>query len=632
MSSVLGAEWHISLSGNDFLTENGTISDKQHLYNCALNTDLKEICTPILNNLVNGSMSKIVLQIHKIRNISAPKANEESQAAPRMLKLTLTDGDNYIQALELSTITPINLKNTPPGTKLLIQDAKVVSGFLLLSPQNCKVLGGKVASLIEKWELTRSVQRNYRSSNEDGPPLWVNFGTKIQTGNQSENYKSLLNKNKDGSKENSEFEQQRQDAIAEASSGAVRKVFSGRVKQSVQVQNNTNKKATEKNKEKKELTKGKGKPGKEKGEIDEKPQKPSEKVSLFAFLEDKLPVSTKEDTFYQNQPIKSGFKDPETCSENPNNYDYKKKKTSIPKQFEKPEYSNKKGQNTRKPSNNSYSQSNNFYPELTPQKYSENPANFSYKPKHFNSNQFKDSQVNKTPQENNSFKSISQNNRPNYHYNASPVQNSNYSYEYNHSPMQPLNSNYQYEQKPISNNNSNPPIVHYQRSNINNHNPETIPSFQQESMSTSNNMYRKTHQKQNDINHISQEVQKMSLNSQFASRSLRQHLNLSSSTRKNDELNHKLENSGPTWNVGDEILAKYWEDGKFYNAAIISITDKTFAVRFKGYGNIEEILKTDCLPIMSNNSRSNNNNNQQYDKNRQYPGSMEFRRSSKNYK
>ena len=33
-----------------------------------------------------------VLQIQKIRNIAAPKENETSQGAPRLLKLTFTDG------------------------------------------------------------------------------------------------------------------------------------------------------------------------------------------------------------------------------------------------------------------------------------------------------------------------------------------------------------------------------------------------------------------------------------------------------------------------------------------------------------------------------------------------------------
>jgi len=45
-----------------------------------------------------------VVQIQKIRNVSAPKANEESRTAPRMLKLTLTDGHTSCQAVELESI------------------------------------------------------------------------------------------------------------------------------------------------------------------------------------------------------------------------------------------------------------------------------------------------------------------------------------------------------------------------------------------------------------------------------------------------------------------------------------------------------------------------------------------------
>jgi hypothetical protein len=36
--------------------------------------------------------------------VSAPKANEESRAAPRMLKLTLTDGHTSCQAVELESV------------------------------------------------------------------------------------------------------------------------------------------------------------------------------------------------------------------------------------------------------------------------------------------------------------------------------------------------------------------------------------------------------------------------------------------------------------------------------------------------------------------------------------------------
>lgn len=58
-----------------------------------------------------------------------------------------------------------------------------------------------------------------------------------------------------------------------------------------------------------------------------------------------------------------------------------------------------------------------------------------------------------------------------------------------------------------------------------------------------------------------------------------------------------------TWNfkVGDRCLAKYWEDEKYYNAEIQAVTDKTCVVHFMEYGNFEEVLHTDCLPLTDNN-------------------------------
>lgn len=106
--------------------------------------------------------SKIVLQIQKIRNISAPKSNEESQGAPRMLKLSLTDGESYVQALELLPLNFISRDKTPPGTKILIKNAKVSFGYLLLTPNNCSLLGGRVPALIERWELAKSIKNNQR--------------------------------------------------------------------------------------------------------------------------------------------------------------------------------------------------------------------------------------------------------------------------------------------------------------------------------------------------------------------------------------------------------------------------------------------------------------------------------------
>lgn len=47
------------------------------------------------------------MQIQKIRNVAAPKDNEESQAAPRMLRLQMTDGHTSCTAIEYSSMSKI---------------------------------------------------------------------------------------------------------------------------------------------------------------------------------------------------------------------------------------------------------------------------------------------------------------------------------------------------------------------------------------------------------------------------------------------------------------------------------------------------------------------------------------------
>ena len=53
------------------------------------------------------NQENVVFQIQKVRNISAPKSNEESRGAPRMLKISMTDGKNNLQAVELESISSI---------------------------------------------------------------------------------------------------------------------------------------------------------------------------------------------------------------------------------------------------------------------------------------------------------------------------------------------------------------------------------------------------------------------------------------------------------------------------------------------------------------------------------------------
>lgn len=52
-------------------------------------------------------MGPCVLQVQKVRNVSAPKDHEESQGAPRMLRLQMTDGHTNCVGLEFKHLSKI---------------------------------------------------------------------------------------------------------------------------------------------------------------------------------------------------------------------------------------------------------------------------------------------------------------------------------------------------------------------------------------------------------------------------------------------------------------------------------------------------------------------------------------------
>lgn len=144
------------------------------------------------------------------------------------------------------------------------------------------------------------------SVTEDGPPTWVNFGKKIVTNLNQQGFKSLENRTKE-SKENVEFQTQRQDAISEATTqGAIKKVFGGGVKQPITFSSNTSDKfinnVNNQNPNIRASNKQlRTKQPKEKPVL-EKQEKPSQKVSLFDFLEDKLPANEHASKLYVDEP------------------------------------------------------------------------------------------------------------------------------------------------------------------------------------------------------------------------------------------------------------------------------------------------------------------------------------------
>lgn len=70
-----------------------------------------------------------------------------------------------------------------------------------------------------------------RSSDEGGPPQWIPFGKKILRPKENDKQFKALAEKESTSKDNSEFEAQRRDAIIEAARQGSKKRFGGGTKQ-----------------------------------------------------------------------------------------------------------------------------------------------------------------------------------------------------------------------------------------------------------------------------------------------------------------------------------------------------------------------------------------------------------------
>ncbi|XP_052795129.1 tudor domain-containing protein 3-like [Mya arenaria] len=222
--------WYLTGEGIAQCTQTGK-SDVDSIIKSALDIDLREIGKGWLPEDVNRGKADYVqgpgvLQLQKIRNVSAPKDNEDSQAAPRIFKFSLTDGHVTCNAVETENLNGVSM-STAPGTKIFLKvTVDVEHGFLLLNNKNAKSLGGRVDKLAEGWELKRKLAKQSRATfnTDGGPPLFVPFGQRISTDAykaqpKRDNFKSLetLKGDKDKTRaEEIEFEAQRKATIAEA--------------------------------------------------------------------------------------------------------------------------------------------------------------------------------------------------------------------------------------------------------------------------------------------------------------------------------------------------------------------------------------------------------------------------------
>jgi hypothetical protein len=97
----------------------------------------------------------VVVQVLKVANITEPSYNQHAQGGRgRVLMIALTDGKRECTALEYSPVQGLTL-DTPPGTKVRVANASVVSGVVLLDSQCCSVVGGVVKAMKEDWETQR---------------------------------------------------------------------------------------------------------------------------------------------------------------------------------------------------------------------------------------------------------------------------------------------------------------------------------------------------------------------------------------------------------------------------------------------------------------------------------------------
>lgn len=613
MEKLQDKGWYITDHGYDVASDFGNISDVQKIIKRLLDIDLREVGS----GLGDINQGNIVLQIQKIRNVAAPKSNEESRSAPRLLKFFLTDGKNNYQAIEVEHISFLSL-NTPPGTKLLIASGNVPMshGIILLKPSGiAQALGGKVVNLVEKWELNKklALHTRVRSAEEGGPPPWIPFGKKItKVSEQDRNFKALAEKDK-ASKENAEFEAQRKDAIAEAAKQGNKKVFGGGNKQlldySVQKivdqgfsieqaeyalkvsRNNVDKalrslqKADNKHnalKEAREPREPRNKRFDKKAEDSKiSSNKPSSgKISLFDFLEDKLPLQS-ESTEASNPPQNNYSQNTESTYDRiePKNNELQAGKTGRSQKGNRtyqvpPRHSEENKTNKKSNFNNTvpqYSQYNggNHSQQNKPPRFQRNQDNYNYPQQEHLNKSYHKSQLNDARNSNLQARvdGASIMNNSNY-YKAPQDQGKNFNAGRNYNNLETDARNRQT----------------YDASSYGRHNraQEDGPHRAYPANTTDKNYKNQINRFQPNENYGGKGA--IGLNSQRSQCSGNQNTNISVG-------------GNWVWRIGDKCLAKYWEDNRYYNAIVTGVSDRTCVVQFKGFENYEEVLQIDCLPI-----------------------------------
>uniref|UniRef100_A0A915C939 Tudor domain-containing protein n=1 Tax=Parascaris univalens TaxID=6257 RepID=A0A915C939_PARUN len=154
-------------------------SDSSELLQTLLDTDIREYSVPLLADRLNNRLCElkgpVVLQISKLRNVQCSRLTDPSRLNDGLNKIQLTDGHLNINALQFDPIPTLNT-NTPAGTKIcLLGVLPLESGLVLINAANCRVLGGIVERLVEKWKLEKNWMYKSVRNVDSSAPKWVPF-------------------------------------------------------------------------------------------------------------------------------------------------------------------------------------------------------------------------------------------------------------------------------------------------------------------------------------------------------------------------------------------------------------------------------------------------------------------------
>eukprot|EP00892_Ulva_mutabilis_P003008 jgi/Ulvmu1/12708/UM095_0012.1 len=155
----------------------GRSSDTHVMHSKLLHVDLRKrgigmLPENILTQKVGHIQGPLIVQASEVVDVSRPSYNA-SNSGDGVLFCTLDDGRIKGSAVALKAASCPLSTQTAPGTKLLIFDAEIEHGLIILDTACIQVLGGRVDNLADAWEAqqnyTRVKRMNKVEINSMGP-------------------------------------------------------------------------------------------------------------------------------------------------------------------------------------------------------------------------------------------------------------------------------------------------------------------------------------------------------------------------------------------------------------------------------------------------------------------------------